>query len=453
MTNSQVSLVSASATRVLGEYDHRFSIEEDGGFAILYGPNGVGKTRFLETIHAISRLNGASLIRLPFEKAKLVYSDGSSLEATRDSNFDAATDEEWQSSASVEITLKRKGAKPVKWSYGDDDFDEWVRMSLPYQPIGDGFWEDPGDGEIVHTDELRDRYRRRSPNPNKAPDVMQEFVREVPSFLIETQRLRIEQSQRGARPQAWRSPSGAKPRRQHTSRITEQAATIRKLVNDAQTEHSRITQQLDRTFPNRVLETNADELQLDAADIRKRYNDQNSFRSRLGRVASVALDDALSLPERRLDDWELKLLNLYLDDADLKLAPFEELLQKIELLEQIINSRLLNKQLQVTDGDGLFVQRKGSGRSISLDSLSSGEQHEIIVMIDLLFNVPSGAVVLIDEPEISLHIVWQLAFIPDVKRIAALAGFRFVVATHSPQIINDEWDRAFRLGPPEEAFA
>ncbi len=202
-----------------------------------------------------------------------------------------------------------------------------------------------------------------------------------------------------------------------------------------------------------MLETNADELQLDAADIRKRYNDQNSFRSRLGRVASVALDDALSLPERRLDDWELKLLNLYLDDADLKLAPFEELLQKIELLEQIINSRLLNKQLQVTDGDGLFVQRKGSGRSISLDSLSSGEQHEIIVMIDLLFNVPSGAVVLIDEPEISLHIVWQLAFIPDVKRIAALAGFRFVVATHSPQIINDEWDRAFRLGPPEEAFA
>ncbi len=74
-------------------------------------------------------------------------------------------------------------------------------------------------------------------------------------------------------------------------------------------------------------------------------------------------------------------------------------------------------------------------------------------MIDLLFNVPVGGVVLIDEPEISLHIAWQLAFIPDVKKIAQLAGFTFVVATHSPQIINDEWDRAFRLGPPEVAFS
>jgi len=27
------------------------------------------------------------------------------------------------------------------------------------------------------------------------------------------------------------------------------------------------------------------------------------------------------------------------------------------------------------------------------------------------------------------------------------------VATHSPQIINDEWSRAIRLGPPEAAFS
>lgn len=197
----------------------------------------------------------------------------------------------------------------------------------------------------------------------------------------------------------------------------------------------------------------ATNLDLDADSIRKRYDAQNEFRSRLGRVASVALEDELSLPGRILEDWELKLLDLYLRDADEKLAPFEGLLQKIELLEQIINSRLLNKQLRVTDGDGLTVEHAVDARKIELDSLSSGEQHEIILMIDLLFNVPSGAVVLIDEPEISLHVVWQLAFIPDVRRIAALAGFRFVVATHSPQIINDEWDRAIRLGPPEVPFS
>ena len=107
----------------------------------------------------------------------------------------------------------------------------------------------------------------------------------------------------------------------------------------------------------------------------------------------------------------------------------------------------------MTDGDGLSVQHSQSGRPITLDSLSSGEQHEIILMIDLLFNVPPGAVVLIDEPEISLHVAWQIAFIPDVERIAELAGFRFVVATHSPQIINDRWERAIRLGPDEVSFS
>lgn len=237
-----------------------------------------------------------------------------------------------------------------------------------------------------------------------------------------------------------------------TSKITEHAVKMRKLVNEAQTEHSKITQQLDRTFPNRVLESKPNYLSGDE-DIRQRYNEQNEFRSRLGRVASVALEDALSLPDRDLDEWELKLLHLYLIDADKKLAPFENLLQKIELLEDIINSRLLNKRLQVTAGEGLTVVDTLQENSIDLDSLSSGEQHEIILMFDLLFNVPRGAMVLVDEPEISLHVVWQLAFIPDVQRIAELAGFRFIVATHSPQIINDAWDRAVRLGPEAIAFS
>ena len=73
-------------------------------------------------------------------------------------------------------------------------------------------------------------------------------------------------------------------------------------------------------------------------------------------------------------------------------------------------------------------------------------------MFDLLFNVPKGALVLIDEPEISLHVVWQLAFIPDVQRIASLSGFRFIVATHSPQIINDAWARAVRLARGSALF-
>lgn len=447
-------LVSASAESVLGEYNHKIEIGSEDEFVIVYGPNGVGKTKFLEIIDALSRLRGYTLARLPFEAAVLCYSDGSKLQAERTPvslSIEKVSD---PTITDVSFSLTRPGKKKVSWKYSEDSkFVDHVRRRSPYQQISDELWEDPSDGEVIHVDELRLRYGR---DPRLAhsqiadtPGAAREFAESVPSFLIETQRLRIEQLR--PRPDRQRFPSPREPQRQR-SRIMEQAANLKSLLNDAQTEHSRITQRLDRTFPNRVLGAAARDQHLDANSIRDRYNTQNEFRSRLARVASVSLDSELSLPEGRLDSWALTLLNQYLDDAEQKLAPFEMLLKKIELLEQIVNERLLNKSLHVTDVEGISVRHRTYDREIALDSLSSGEQHEIILMIDLLFNVPPGAVVLIDEPEISLHVAWQVDFMPDVQKIAALAGFRFIVATHSPQIINDRWDRAIRLGPTEVSF-
>ena len=144
---------------------------------------------------------------------------------------------------------------------------------------------------------------------------------------------------------------------------------------------------------------------------------------------------------------------MYLDDAEAKLEPLVDVLARIEMLEAFVNDRLLNKTLEVNDEEGLVVKRRSDGESIALDSLSSGEQHEIILLVDMLFNVDEGSVVLIDEPEISLHVAWQLEFIPMVAKIAELIGFVFIVATHSPQIINGEMKSAVRLGPSGARFS
>lgn len=455
MSESSVVLVGATATGVLGEYSHSFTLGERDDFVIVYGPNGVGKTKFLEIIDALSRLQAITLSRLPFETATLEYSDGSQLSVRRSEVDPELNEGQSFPGYSIRFALSRPNSKSIEWNHADDEFAAFLRRQIRYEQVDDEYWMDQSDGELVHIDELRAqkerRIRPRNIRTNSEPEDAREFVDQVPSFLIETQRLRIEQV-RSRVGSPLRTNPMREPKRTR-SRVTDQAEKIRSLLNDAQTEHSRITQRLDRTFPNRVLRAAANDTSLNSDSIRQRYNLQNDFRSRLGRVASVSLDDELSLPDTSLDDWALTLLNQYLDDADKKLAPFEGLLKKIELLEAVVNGHLLNKSLQVTDGDGLTVQHEQTGANIALDSLSSGEQHEIILMIDLLFNVPAGAVVLIDEPEISLHIAWQLAFIPDVKKIAELAGFRFVVATHSPQIINDEWERAIRLGPDEGSFS
>ena len=58
----------------------------------------------------------------------------------------------------------------------------------------------------------------------------------------------------------------------------------------------------------------------------------------------------------------------------------------------------------------------------------------------LLFKAPRHALILMDEPEISLHIAWQQSFLKDMEAIATLSDIRMIIATHSPDIINGRWD-------------
>jgi len=64
----------------------------------------------------------------------------------------------------------------------------------------------------------------------------------------------------------------------------------------------------------------------------------------------------------------------------------------------------------------------------------------------LLFKAEENSLVLIDEPEISLHVVWQREFLNDIQEIIELQKIDVVIATHSPQIINDRWDLTVGLG-------
>ncbi|MCT1436515.1 AAA family ATPase [Brachybacterium paraconglomeratum] len=422
------------------------------GFSILYGPNGVGKTKFLEIIKAATEIDGQTLSQLPFSEIKIRYSDGALLLARRDVNEISSEGPGRYKLASVKFEYRRHSHLLAEWLFEDDGFYEWANTRTRYEQYPDGSWIDVSDGEVVSTEDMLEMYSRRPGARRRGsapiPEGFSRFKETHAAFLIEAQRLSSKEFEveRDPRRPALRS------RRREVSRIMKQAQVIKALLNDAQTEHSKIAQKLDRTFPHRVLEAHGQAWKLNAEAIRERYGSQDELRSRVGRIASVSTNEELPLPDTELEPWALVLLDLYLRDTEMKLDTFVPLLSKIELLESIVNNRLLQKRLEISEEAGFSVIRNSTNEKIPLDLLSSGEQHEIILMIDLLFNVPRGAVVLIDEPEISLHVAWQIAFIPDVRRIAELAEFTFIVATHSPQIINGEWDRATRLGPPEAAF-
>ena len=93
----------------------------------------------------------------------------------------------------------------------------------------------------------------------------------------------------------------------------------------------------------------------------------------------------------------------------------------------------------------LRVSKKKGERIISPQFLSSGEQHELVLFYELLFNVSSNSLILIDEPELSLHVFWQEQFLNDLIEISKFRGFDILIATHSPDIINDKWEINSRI--------
>src|SRR5690606_24731105 len=85
------------------------------------------------------------------------------------------------------------------------------------------------------------------------------------------------------------------------------------------------------------------------------------------------------------------------------------------------------------------------GKRITLSDPSAGEKHEFIMPYNVRFESPENSLLPIDEPEISLHLLWQLEFMPDLRSIESANHSRGIVPTHSPQILQRFDDIVFDL--------
>lgn len=75
--------------------------------------------------------------------------------------------------------------------------------------------------------------------------------------------------------------------------------------------------------------------------------------------------------------------------------------------------------------------------AMSLKRASSGEQCLLVIMLGIAGHITDNSIILIDEPEISLHPRWQEEFIIMLtSTFSSYRGCQFLIATHSPQIIS-----------------
>ena len=144
---------------------------------------------------------------------------------------------------------------------------------------------------------------------------------------------------------------------------------------------------------------------------------------------------------RPFNPQKAPISSVYINTLEKKIEIYDDIRTRLRLFLMLLNNKaFVNKRFSFSRNEGLRVLLKTGGVLKDLTKLSSGEQNEIFLLFKFIFELPEKSVLLIDEPELSLHVAWQLQFIKDIKEIAKTRDVQIVIATHSPEIVSESLD-------------
>ncbi len=93
------------------------------------------------------------------------------------------------------------------------------------------------------------------------------------------------------------------------------------------------------------------------------------------------------------------------------------------------------KVLDIIDADFSFLDAEKN--EILLTELSSGEKQLLFILLTVFIQNEEPSILLLDEPEISMHIYWLRELISIIREINP--NCQLIIATHSPTIISQGW--------------
>jgi len=148
-----------------------------------------------------------------------------------------------------------------------------------------------------------------------------------------------------------------------------------------------------------------------------------------------------------------RILKLYDSALRDRIEAQQQEFNRIRTFEGSVNRFLQDKRLVLGGEDqqappsrrGAARVRMNSGREASLTTLSSGERHVLTLLFSATHMVSADGMLLIDEPELSLHVDWQRSILSE---LSAQAGNRQIVAcTHAPEVAADHTEFMVNLDP------
>ena len=403
-------------TKLFGIFDYSIHLKEEG-ITILTGPNGYGKTTILKIIHAIAKNNLLYFFDLPFKHIDLAFED-------KKRNISIKKQEKLEDN----LLLVTQGGKKLLHANKDEFLKKFNLKFLRkhVSKIDENKWIDFRTNYI----NISSHYKTNLLDFSDQLDIFEDSFQfpDVPEiYLIREQRLlrKIEHPRQRYDNEELNS---------YGETIEEYSGELKNYITNTLASYSQITQQLDSSFPKRLFDEQDD---ISERAFNTRFEEIKNIQKVLNKYGlSVIQED--NHPTYKAEN--AKALAVYLKDTEKKLDVFRDLLEKLNLFTSILNERRFAfKQIHVSREDG-FKFLTNDNQALPLTELSSGEQQEVVLFFELLFRVRPNTLVLIDEPEISLHVAWQKEFLNDLIKIAKLQEIEVIVATHSPQIINERWD-------------
>jgi predicted ATP-binding protein involved in virulence len=444
-----MKLKSFKVENLFNTFNHTISINSSSGITIVIGENGIGKTVILEMIEAIFNKKFIYLNQVIFDKVILEFTDEVIWHIIKAKENDSPTIKLIPfDNKTKKLNTKRE---IILFKTNKEDLSI-ARFGHPYlRKIGPDVWEDRRFGGIIRTEELLMRYGDELPielfyKDIKLPEWVTERIENNNVSLIKTQRLLFIEDKERERERDRFLP---------IKTVERYSSELSKLIKSHLAQSTDLSSKLDRTYPNRLIKRISKSETIDTATITDELKKLEGKRELLDKVGLIEIDKEssfLNIEDKPNENETLRhVLKLYVEDSFEKLKIFDDLSQKIEILLDVINKRFKHKRLLIDKDKGfllnstLIKDENGKPNEIPVDKLSSGEQNELVLFYELLFKSKDDSLILIDEPEISLHISWQNCFIEDLKAIAKLNKLEILIATHSPDIISNNWDLKVEL--------
>lgn len=436
---------------LFGIFHHKIPLNLREHITIIHGPNGFGKTIMLTMLDAVFSSKHSTLQRIPFTELSLDFSDRSNLRVKRDVDF-VGNGNSRNTSRNLTFEFSQRGSKAK--TYSPTPLEK-RRRNFPLAMVdeiipvldrrGPAEWIHLETGETLSFEEVLDRFGEQLPFHTEAgraePKWLQQIIRSLDVYFIQAQRLLTFAS----RAREYRKQRPMVPA------VMDDSKELASAIQAKLTEYASLSQSLDRTFPTRLVKGNGVS-KLTVGELRRELAALEDKRSRLVKTGLLDREKEIDLAEllKNIDAGNRNVLSVFVQDVKEKLSVFDELNAKIDLMANTINLRFLYKQMSVSKKDG-FIFTTPDGKVLSPADLSSGEQHMVVLLYELLFRVSPNSLILIDEPELSLHVIWQQQFLKHLQEITSITGFDVLIATHSPQVIHDRWDLTVPLKGPEDA--